>query len=145
MTYYHLSVKDYGQKKLFYPRAIYDGTYSTPCICVCPSVAQCLYALPIESLTDKGLHIYATSHKGATNRWTKQIFDFKITEEKRFYKRVWYEKVDFLDGFDVSYAKEVRIGVETLLGLDLLEESKADHMTLTGIQRVLDPKFGLAS
>lgn len=65
----------------------------TPCICVCPSIAQCLVAVGLwQDYTD--LRVYVTEEKAEPADW---VFDYIITNEARLFKPAKFTKVCDLD------------------------------------------------
>ena len=115
---YHVSTKYWGKRKLIYPRKIDDATYPTPCICVCPTVEQCLLAMPTPR--SRCLFVYSTQEKGS-NRFTKQIFDYKYTEEHRIYNRAIFDHVFTIDASMTSWIKEAKRSI------DLLQDTLTQH------------------
>lgn len=94
---YHISHKNLGSRVTLVPRWQLDGG-DTPAICVCPSILQCLVALPIFRLEENSLWVYSTSEKGANVKESKSVFDYFITKEKRFYRPTEFELDSVIKG-----------------------------------------------
>lgn len=110
--WYHVSTDNLGKTKMFYPRRMRDATYERPAICVAPSAAQCILAMPSSKYNK--LYVYVTKAK-AYNRYTKQIFDYDATNEHRIYVRTSFRLCGVINDPEVvRWIKKVKIAVETL-------------------------------
>lgn len=91
MTWYHVSTENLGKSVTMHPRTpltISDGESKTPRICVCPSVAQCLIAMP-----GTGDRVYIYAAKGTPRPAPRSVWDRATTEEHWFLDPVEFTRV----------------------------------------------------
>lgn len=82
--FWHVTEKEWGSSVLLYPRHSHDCERrpgeepNTPRICVCPTVAQCLAAIPVGEYP---LNVYRTARKQRA-LYPHRICDSYITQER---------------------------------------------------------------
>ena len=88
MKLYHISDKNMGNTPILHPRNLEDDVliineeWFPQRICVAPSIAQCLLAIPEHSLDGrKGLWVYSTQAKRKHYRCGTE-YDTAVTQEK---------------------------------------------------------------
>lgn len=70
-----------------------DGKLTNPCICVCPTIAQCIIA--IGEINDLNLlHVYETVGNPIPQN---DVFDFSVTQEHRFFEEKTFTKIGIID------------------------------------------------
>lgn len=97
MILYHITSKYLGKKVILNPNN--SEVEDDSCICVGPSIEQCLLALPERHFDlNKRLYVYYTTSSGSK---PAREFDCIVTQERRFYKPVEFSFLGKLDK-DVS-------------------------------------------
>lgn len=102
---YFLTTKNLGKTVVVQPRVQNDATSDRPCICVAPTVEECLFAIGelelVRVVTKKGFYykqrstpyrIYQCVEKGYPQY---KLFDFRFTHEHRIYRptKFWFKGI----------------------------------------------------
>lgn len=99
--YYHVTTKKLGKSPTIYPIFLDDDyQQKRKCICVAPSIVQCLIAIPEQHLDCKKLYIYSCD-SSASNKYTRMIYDYLVTSERRYYHPKKFKLVRVLNGEDL--------------------------------------------
>lgn len=88
-----------------------------PCICVSPTIAQCLVA--VGDWRDLGtLRVYRTTGRPVAAKW---VFDYPVTKEHRFYRGKTFEFVREFQSDDLAVAVSSLVGNDELVELGGLD------------------------
>lgn len=113
-NWFHISRRCFTELEkevILKPRIINDSVSDIKGICVCPSVEQCLLAIPNNNYK-RTFHIYGTNDV-PSNEETKLIYDYGFTEEYRFHENTKFKYIDSISKENMHYISIILNGFHT--------------------------------